>query len=697
MPAVLRIPGLLPMLYLMCSTRPRRQTGSPMQRTDSASARSLIRENPELLVSAGFLVLLAMLFSLVFAALLQMQSGNESMARLVQVSNSKTNAANEMRDAIRLRSNSLKTMRLTDDRFDRDEEYQQFIVHAGKYRRARETLVRLGMDEAERGVHQELATLTRQAQPWNDSAAELLMDNAPAAEVASVMQQAELLQNRILDTLDRLVHLEQAHAENALATSHEHYRSTRRLLVTLAAIALVFCLLIVRMVTQRVARKNRQLQYQASHDPLTGLINRREFEERLERAVSHASTNSATHALLYMDLDRFKIVNDTCGHAAGDELLQQLGQLLLGPVRQRDTLGRLGGDEFGMLLENCPLEKAIAIAENLLAATESFRFSWEGEHFSLGISIGIAPIDHSTGDLASAMRAADSACYLAKESGRNRIQVADMGNRHLRERHNQVQWLPRLKRALEEDRFALHFQPIVPCSGARPQGRHIEILLRMIDDDGALLSPGAFLPAAEKYNLIEDIDRRVIGRTLAWLAHESVDNHCPPRVSINLSARSIGNQETLNFILQQLEVTGVSPQQLCFEVTETAVMSNITAATGFMLTLCGHGVRFCLDDVGSGLSSFTCMKKLPVDFIKVDGGLVRDILSNPVDHAMVRAINKLGHLLGKQTIAEFVETTDVADELRKMGVDHMQGYAFAQPQSLDNYTQVMGPRLVLVS
>ena len=667
-----------------------------MHKPESSKVRSLIRDNTELLVSTGFLIVLAMMFSLIFLALIQLQSGNDSMAQLVQVTNSKTAAAHEMRDAIRQRTNSLKTMRLASDDFDRDEEYQQFISHAGKYRRARERLIGLGMDEHERGLHRKLAALTREAQPWNDNAAELLMEDAPDTEIATTIAQAEILQGRILDTLDGLVRLEQQNTVDAVATSREHYRSTRQLLITLAAIALVCCLLIVHIVSRRVARKNRQLHYQASHDPLTGLINRREFEERLERAITHARTHSATHALLYMDLDQFKIVNDTCGHAAGDELLQQLGQLLLGPVRKRDTLGRLGGDEFGMLLENCPLEKAVNSAENLLSAIVDFRFSWQGQIFTLGISIGIMPIDRSTENLASAMRAADSACYIAKDEGRNRIQVADTGNRHLQQHHGHVQWLSRLNRALEEDRFTLYFQPIVPCNTGRQQGRYIEILLRMIDDDGSILSPGAFLPVAEKYKLSADIDRWVISHALNWLARESVNNHRPPKISINLSAQSIGNQDTLKFILQQLELTGVAPQQLCFEITETAVMSGITAATGFMLTLCGHGIRFCLDDVGSGLSSFTCMKKLPVDYLKIDGGLVRDILSDPVDHAMVRAINKLGHLLGKETIAEFVETTEVAHELRKMGVDHMQGYAFALPRSLEDYTQVMGPRLVLV-
>jgi diguanylate cyclase (GGDEF)-like protein len=673
-----------------------KQAARGMHKPATVRVRSLIRDNTELLVSGGLLTVLAMTFALVFVALIHLQSGNESMARLVQTSNSKTAAAHEMRDAIRLRNNSLKTMRLASDYFKRDEEYQNFISHAGKYRRARERLVGLGMDDTEHALHRQLTALSQQAQPWSDRAAEMLMDGAPVTEISSAMKQAELLQGMILNTLQRLVRHEQVNAVSALTTSREHYRSTRQLLLTLAAIAFLCCLLVVHMVRRRVAIKNRQIHYQASHDPLTGLINRREFEARLERTITHAQTQSATHALLYMDLDRFKIINDTCSHIAGDELLQQVGQLLLSSVRKRDTLGRLGGDEFGMLLENCPLDKAIHIAEKLLAAIEDFRFSWHDQIFTLGLSIGIVPIDRGTRDLASAMRAADSACYIAREAGRERVQVADMGNLHLQERHGQMQWIPRLNRALEEDRFTLYFQPIVPCNGNRRQGRHIEILLRMIDDDGSTLAPGAFMPAAVKYGLAASIDRWVINHALSWLAGECIDNHCPPRISINLSAQSIGNQDILKFILQQLELTGVAPQQLCFEITETAVMANLTAATGFMLTLCGHGIRFCLDDVGSGLSSFTCMKKLPVDSLKIDGGLVRDILSDPVDHAMVRAINKLGQLLGKETIAEFVETDEVARELGKIGVNHIQGYAIAHPQSLEDYNQVMGPRLILV-
>ncbi|MEN8108668.1 MAG: EAL domain-containing protein [Pseudomonadota bacterium] len=653
-------------------------------------------DNIQLLVSVGFLAVLALMFALLAISLFQLQSGNESMAKLVHVTNSKTAAANTMRDAIRQRANSLKAMRLSNDFFERDDEHQRFIGYAGKYRLARKTLVDLGTDNTERAIHHQLGELTRDSQPWNENAADLLMGDAPDTEIAATMALAETRQNRIMHVLDRLVQLEQENATQALATSREHYVGTRQLLITLAALAFIICLMIMRMVTLRVARKNQQLSYQASHDPLTGLINRREFEERADRAITHAQAQSATHALLYMDLDQFKIVNDTCGHAAGDELLQQLSQLLLSSVRNRDTLSRLGGDEFGMLLENCPLDKAVEIANNLLHAVEGFHFTWHDETFTLGISVGIVPLDRSTTDLARAMSAADSACYIAKETGRNRVQIASMGDKRLQERHGQMQWVSRINRALEEDRFTLYFQPIVPCASTKRNGKHIEILLRLIDDDGAIVAPGSFLPAAKKYNLAASIDRWVIHNAMSWLALESTHNHCPLMISINLSGQSMGNPEMLKFIIDKMEATGIAPEQVCFEITETAAIANITVATSFMLTLRGCGFRFSLDDFGSGLSSFTYLKKLPVDFLKIDGTFVRDITSDPVDHAMVRSINELGQLLGKETIAEFVETAEVAAELRNMGVDYAQGYAFSQPQSLDDYTQVMGPRLVVV-
>jgi diguanylate cyclase (GGDEF)-like protein len=656
-----------------------------------------MKDNIRMLVTSGFMAVLALMFSLAAISLLQLQSVNTSMVKLVEVTNMKTAAANEMRDAIRLRADSLKTMRLTGDIFERDAEHQRFIGHAGKYRTAREKFFSLGLDEREAAINTQLQQLTRESQSYNDSASELLMINAPEEEINTAMGQAFNLQGLILEKLESLVQLEQQNTQAALAVSRGHYNSTRQLLLALTGLALLFSLLLARTVIKHVSANNRQLAYQASHDALTGLINRREFELRVERSIRNAHAQAATHALLYLDLDQFKIVNDTCGHASGDELLQQLAQLLLGSVRHRDTLSRLGGDEFGMLFENCPLDKAVEIANSLLKSIENFNFTWGNSTFTLGISIGVVPIDRSTPDIASAMSAADSACYIAKESGRHRVQIAHMGDRRLQERHGEMQWVSRLNRALEDDQFTLYFQPIIPCASKPTRATHLEILVRLIDDDGSIIAPGAFLPAAEKYNLISSIDRWVIEHTMVWLAQTNSAGNRPVTVSVNLSGQTIGSPEMLKFIIDKAEETGAPAEHIIFEVTETAAIANITAATSFMLTLRGRGFRFSLDDFGSGLSSFTYLKKLPVDFLKIDGAFVRDILSDPVDYAMVRSINELGQLLGKETIAEFVETTELADELQRMGINYVQGYAYAIPQPLNNHTQNQVPRLVLVS
>jgi diguanylate cyclase (GGDEF)-like protein len=656
-----------------------------------------MKDNIHTLISLGFIAVLALMFSLVFVSLVQFQSINESMERLVEDTNIKTAAANDMRDAIRLRTDSLKTMRLTEDIFERDSERQRFISHAGKYRIARERLVSLGMDEHESAIHKQLQQLTISSQPYNDSAAELLMSDAPAEEVMSVLKEAAASQTQILEKLEELVGLEKENTQAALTANQQHYSSTRNLLFALTGIALLFSLLVARIVIKQVSAKNRQLAYQASHDPLTGLINRQEFECRVERSIQQARAQAATHALLYLDLDQFKVVNDTCGHAAGDELLQQLSKLLLGSVRTRDTLGRLGGDEFGMLLENCPLDKAVEIANNLLKKIDAFHFTWSDNTFTLGISIGVVPVDRSTADIGCAMSAADSACYIAKESGRNQVQIAHLGDRRLQERHGEMQWVSRLTRAIEEDQFALYYQPIIPCASKATSGKHMEILLRMIDDDGSVVPPGSFLPAAEKYNMASNIDRWVIEHAMKWLVANTAQDGWPVTISVNLSGQTIGSPDMLKFIIEKMDETGVSPEHIIFEITEAAAITNITSTTSFMLTLRGCGCRFSLDNFGSGLSSFAYLKKLPVDYLKIDGTFVRDILSDPVDYAIVKSINELAQLLGKETIAEFVETLEVAEELRMMGVNHVQGYAYAKPEPLSNFAHSMGPRLVVIS
>jgi diguanylate cyclase (GGDEF)-like protein/PAS domain S-box-containing protein len=433
------------------------------------------------------------------------------------------------------------------------------------------------------------------------------------------------------------------------------------------------------------ARKlSQQVSYQAKHDALTGLINRAEFEHRLQRVVETAQTQSTQNAFCYLDLDQFKLVNDTCGHVAGDELLRQLGKLLLQHIRKRDTLARLGGDEFGLLMEYCSIKEAQGVAENLITALGDFSFPWEEHSFSIGVSIGLVSVDQQSKSMGDILRAADSACYVAKEQGRNQIHVHLENDEELARRYGEMQWAVRLPRALEDGRFQLYFQTIVPIQGDdKHKAAHYELLLRMEDEVGNLIMPGAFLPAAERYNLSDKLDRWVINRTLLWLQKHPEHLEQLSLCAINLSGLSLSNKTFLPFVIEELETSGIPPRKICFEITETVAIANLSSAIGFISSLRELGCHFALDDFGSGLSSFAYLKNLPVDFLKIDGLFVKDILDDPMDLAMVKSINEIGHVMGKQTIAEFVENDAILEKLREIGVDYAQGYGIGRPRPID--------------
>jgi len=426
---------------------------------------------------------------------------------------------------------------------------------------------------------------------------------------------------------------------------------------------------------------NRRLTYHASHDVLTGLVNRREFETRLERALQSARARETSYALCYIDLDQFKIVNDTCGHAAGDALLGQVGALLKSRVRWRDTLARLGGDEFGVLLESCSLEEALRTAETLCEAIRNFRFTWEDRTFRLSSSIGVVPITAENGDVATVLSAADSACGAAKESGRNRVHCFEENDLDLMRRRREMQWAARINNALEESRFELFRMAIRPLQ-VEDQGEHFELLLRMRDETGKIVAPDQFIAAAERYGITPNIDRWVIGSALRWLVSEADQRERLALCSINLSGQSLGDDKFLPFVIEQFHRSGLDASRICFEITETAAIANFSQASRFIQALRELGVRFALDDFGTGLSSFGYLKHFPVDFLKIDGSFVRGMLHDPIDREMVRSINEIGHLTGKRTIAEFAENAEIVELLRSLGVDYAQGYGVAQPERL---------------
>ncbi|MEZ5499285.1 MAG: EAL domain-containing protein [Steroidobacteraceae bacterium] len=424
---------------------------------------------------------------------------------------------------------------------------------------------------------------------------------------------------------------------------------------------------------------NRRLSYHASHDLLTGLVNRREFENRLERALKSARARESSYALCYIDIDQFKIVNDSCGHSAGDSLLGQVGALLKAKVRWRDTLARLGGDEFGVLLESCSLDEAMRTAENLREAVRNFRFTWEDRVFRLGASIGVVPITADNEDVASIVSAADSACAAAKEAGRNRVHSFAENDIELMRRRREMQWAARINTALEEGRFELFRMPIQPLQGPAV-GLHYELLLRMRDENGRIIAPDNFIAAAERYGITPNIDRWVIENALRWLVSEADEREKLAMCSINLSGQSLGDDKFLPFVIEQFRRSGIDANKICFEITETAAVASFSQANRFIQALKELGCRFALDDFGTGLSSFGYLKHFPVDFLKIDGSFVREILHDPIDREMVRSINEIGHLTGKQTIAEFAENAEIIQMLTSLGVDYAQGYGVAQPQ-----------------
>ena len=427
---------------------------------------------------------------------------------------------------------------------------------------------------------------------------------------------------------------------------------------------------------------NRRLSYAASHDILTELVNRREFESRLERALKSAKARETSYAVLYLDLDQFKIVNDACGHSAGDALLKQLGALLKSKIRWRDTLARLGGDEFGVLLESCTMDEALRTAENLREVINEFRFTWDERSFRLGASIGVVPITPATDDVAALLTAADSACAAAKDAGRNRVYSYQENDIDLMKRRKEMQWAARISNALEENRFELFRQTIQPLQPGLDSGAHYELLLRMRDEGGHLVSPELFIVAAERYGLTPSIDRWVIAQALRWLVSEADERARLSLCSINLSGQSLADEKFLPFVIDQFQKSGIDGNLICFEITETAAIASYSQANRFIHALKEIGCRFALDDFGTGLSSFGYLKHFPVDFLKIDGSFVKEILHDPIDREMVRSINEIGHLTGKQTIAEFAENAEIITMLRGIGVDYAQGYGVSEPKRL---------------
>ena len=428
--------------------------------------------------------------------------------------------------------------------------------------------------------------------------------------------------------------------------------------------------------------QHRQMSYQATHDALTGLVNRREFERRLSESADIARRGEASHMLCYLDLDRFKIVNDTSGHLAGDSMLREVAKLLREALRDSDTIARLGGDEFGMLLVGCPLDKARQIADDVCRSIANYRFVWHDRVFNIGVSIGLIEIGREAGSVEQLLAAADSACYVAKKEGAGRVSVYSARDEALARSTGEIEWLQRLQSALKEERFALYYQPIVSAFGNDTDGPSMEVLLRMLDENGAEIQPNEFVAAAERYRLMASVDRWVVHNTLGALSRNAFQLARDRSVAINISGQTLSDPLFLEFVVETLDQTGVHPDQVCFELAESAVVGNLEQARRFVGVLHGMGCKFTIDDFGSGVGSFSSLKSLPLDYLKLDGSFMRNLARDSVAQTMVTAMIKLARTLNFKIIAEQVEDSAALDAARKMGVDYVQGFVIARPSRL---------------
>jgi diguanylate cyclase (GGDEF)-like protein len=448
-----------------------------------------------------------------------------------------------------------------------------------------------------------------------------------------------------------------------------------------SGVFLAIGVLLSRSILARADLMEKALLHQATHDELTGLVNRREFERRLAEAIRLGSDGAEQSALLYLDLDQFKIVNDTCGHPAGDELIRRVAETVRGAVRGTDTLGRLGGDEFGLLLSACTPAAALSIAEAIRSNLAELKFFWEGRIFVVGASIGVVMLDRTFGSVAEVLSAADSACYLAKDAGRNRVQVFRPDDRKIRSRSGEMNWVTRIAAALEEARFALFAQDIRPIAEPSLETSY-EILLRLRDADGQLVAPMNFLPAAERYGLMPRLDRWVIERTVTGLGELRDRGRSMPRLAVNLSAASLEDGGLFLFISKLLREHNVPPHRLSFELTETTAVTQLAAVSRLLNDLRSLGCSIGLDDFGSGMCSFGYLRRLPVDYVKIDGSFVHKMDTDAVDRAMVASIQRIAHVMGLRTVAEHVQSESVLGLLREAGVDYAQGFVIAHPAPL---------------
>ena len=642
------------------------------------------RYDVKAITSLGFALVIFLLLLSIIGGYHTTSTHKTELSRLVIAAGNKITLANTLREAVRERIDSLQNMAGKTEMFERDAEKRRYFDHAADYSRARRQLIEKLSTDKELRVLEELDATVKQVAVPNARALRLLSDEgAPPGDVQAALQAAVDGHLRLLGRLDGLVRIintvTQARVQEASETFHEAVLTT----ALWGMVAFAIAVFTATYVVTNAGARNRKLSHQAAHDVLTGLLNRQAFEASLRLTLEQSSVAPTQHALMLLDLDRFKMVNDSCGHPAGDALLRQLSARLTNSLRQSDVLARLGGDEFGVLLRFTEPSDAEAVAEKIRRTVEDFTFVWEGQSFKVGASIGMVPFGAEPITIAELMSAADACCYSAKEEGRNRVHHAGTNTETMRRRSGEMRWVNRISDAVQHERFILFGQMITPMHPELDDGRlALEVLLRMQDDGGlGMIAPGQFLPAAERYGIVPDIDRWVVRNSLEWLAGLGRTAE-ELRININICGPAASDPQFHAFVRSCIAETGVPPRSLCFEITESTAIRSLANAAALIDALGDLGCRFALDDFGSGLSSFNQLRHLKVDYLKIDGGFVHNIDRDPVNRAMVESINTIGKKLGKRTVAEFVENQRILEILKEIGVDFAQGFGLHLPEPL---------------
>ena len=636
----------------------------------------------KLTIGLGFAGVLTLMGLISFISLSQMNTVTRQMSELLDVTNTKISAANTMRDSIRLRGDTLYKMYLTDDYFERDEYRLEMGIHALQYKEARDLLYSFHMSAREAKLLNQLMIQTRAAKELNDITAQSMLSDLPEEVIQNNLQQANKARNNMLAGLNILVLLQDKIARSIVGDTKRYQETIGDIIFYLSLAAFFIAIYIAQLVIRETSRKNSEIHFQATHDELTKLVNRKEFNHRLAEAFKTATDNNENHALCFLDLDKFKSVNDSCGHKAGDELLVQLTRVIKNNIRSHDTLARIGGDEFGLLLEGCSLEKAVEIAEGIVSLIKNYEFNWQNKKFHVGVSIGLVMVNHETRNIERALSQADIACYAAKDMGRNQVHVHGLDDARVRRMHKELSWVADINNTSCKNRFSLYLQAIENLQSSQTSNMY-EVLLRLNDDEGTLISPGSYIPAAERFSLMKDVDYWVIEQTFQQLSklYKNID-HCDTCLFINISANSLTNTSFTDFVIEQYKKYNISPDAVCLEISETKAIENINQTADIISALRKYNIKFALDDFGAGISSFSYLRNLPVDYLKIDGNIIKNISHNTADKAMVAAINQIGKVMNIEIIAKHVENVFTLNQLKDIGIDYAQGFYLSKPKHI---------------